>query len=130
MFSAAGLFVASGVCVLSGLLELARGLRLRRVGRTATARIAAGKPSEEDADAPPPRLRFRTEDGLDVEVVERGRKGGRGAGVGAEVLVLYDPTNPENARRKEFSELFGPSLFWIAFALLLGLGGVVQAAVG
>ncbi len=130
MFSPVGLALAAGVSALAGLVEILRAWRLVRVGKTATARLVAGKASASDEDDdPPPRLRFRTEDGLDVEVVETTRKAGDEARLGAEVVVLYDPRDPDRARRKASAQIWGPGLVWLAFAGLLCLAAVVQVLV-
>lgn len=127
MFSPVGISVAAGISALAGLVEIARAARLVRVGKIATARVVVNTSVEPDDDDPPPRLRFRTEDGLDVEVVERTRKAGDEARIGAEVPVLYDPRDPERARRNASAQIWGPGLVWIAFAVLLGVAAVVQA---
>lgn len=129
MFSPVGISLAAGISALAGLVEITRAWRLVRVGKIATARVVANTAAEQEDDDPPPRLRFRTEDGLDVEVVERTRTVGDEARIGAEVLVLYDPRDPERARRKAAAQLWGPGLVWIAFAALLGVAAVVQALV-
>ncbi|MRG93581.1 DUF3592 domain-containing protein [Polyangium spumosum] len=129
MFSPVGISLAAGISALAGLVEITRAWRLVRVGKLATARVVANTTAEQEDDDPPPRLRFRTEDGLDVEVVERTRKAGDETRIGAEVLVLYDPRDPERARRKASAQLWGPGLVWIAFAALLGVAAVVQALV-
>lgn len=129
MFSPVGITLAAGISALAGLVEITRAWRLVRVGKIATARVVANTAAEHEDDEPPPRLRFRTEDGLDVEVVERTRTTGDEARIGAEVLVLYDPRDPERARRKASAQIWGPGLVWIAFAVLLGVAAVVQALV-
>jgi len=129
MFSSVGISLAAGISALAGLIELARAFRLVRVGKIATARVVANTTDEHDEDDPPPRLRFRTEDGLDVEVVERTRKAGDEARLGAEVTVLYDPRDPSRARRNASAQIWGPGLMWIAFAALLGIAAAVQALV-
>ena len=129
MFSSVGISLAAGISALAGLIELARAFRLVRVGKIATARVVANTTDEQDEDDPPPRLRFRTEDGLDVEVVERTRKAGDEARLGAEVTVLYDPRDPSRARRNASAQIWGPGLMWIAFAALLGIAAAVQALV-
>jgi hypothetical protein len=129
MFSAAGLFLAAAMCALAGLVEIVRAWRLVRVGKTATARVIASTGTQEEDDDPPPKLRFRTEDGLDVDAVERTRQRGDEARIGAEVVVLYDPRDPERARRKAPAQIWGPGLVWLAFALILCVVAAVQALV-
>ncbi|MDI1443958.1 DUF3592 domain-containing protein [Polyangium sp. 6x1] len=129
MFSPVGISIAAGISALAGLVEIARAARLVRVGKIATARVVVNTSTEADDEEPPPRLRFRTEDGLDVEVIERTRSSGDEARIGAEVTVLYDPRDPERARRNAPAQIWGPGLVWIAFAALLGLAAAVQALV-
>ncbi|MDI3291076.1 DUF3592 domain-containing protein [Polyangium sp. 15x6] len=129
MFSSVGISLAAGISALAGLVEITRAARLVRVGKIATARVVVNTSAESDDDEPPPRLRFRTEDGLDVEVVERTRKAGDEVRIGAEVPVLYDPRDPERARRNASAQIWGPGLVWIAFAALLGVAAAVQALV-
>ncbi|MDC0743745.1 DUF3592 domain-containing protein [Polyangium mundeleinium] len=129
MFSPVGISVAAGISALAGLVEIVRAARLVRVGKIATARVVANTSSELDDDDPPPKLRFRTEDGLDIEVVERTRNADDDARIGAEVPVLYDPRDPQRARRNASAQIWGPGLVWIAFAALLGVAAAVQALV-
>ncbi|MDI1475538.1 DUF3592 domain-containing protein [Polyangium sp. y55x31] len=129
MFSPVGISLAAAISALAGLMEIARAARLVRVGKIATARVVVNTSAEADDDDPPPKLRFRTEDGLDIEVVERTRKAGDEVRIGAEVPVLYDPRDPERARRNASAQIWGPGLVWIAFAALLGVAAVVQALV-
>lgn len=71
-------------------------------------------------------LRFRTEDGLEIELAESMREKGDAARLGTEVDVVYDPNDPHSARRKAFTQLFAPGLFWLAFALILVVAGIIS----
>jgi hypothetical protein len=128
LFSAVGLLVAGLLCALAGLVELGRAKRLLRVGKEARARLVPGKakPDEDEDEEPAPLLRFRTEEGLEIEFEEPMRAKGDAARLGTEVDVVYDPNDPRSARRKAFTHLFAPGLFWLAFALLLVVAGIVS----
>ncbi|TKD01823.1 DUF3592 domain-containing protein [Polyangium fumosum] len=129
MFSPVGISLAAGISALAALVEIVRAARLVRVGKIATARVVANTSPEPDDDDPSLKLRFRTEDGLDIEVVERTQKAGDEARIGAEVPVLYDPRDPQRARRNASAQIWGPGLVWLAFAALLGVAALVQALV-
>jgi len=128
MFSARGLLIATGVCVLSGLFELARSYRLVRAGKRARARLMPSKAREGDEDdaTPPLTLHFETEDGLPIELRESTRNRSDDAAIGTVVTVLYDPQNPRSARRDAFAQLWSPGLVWLAFGLILATLAIVH----
>jgi hypothetical protein len=131
MFSATGLLLATGMCVAAGLFELARSYRLVRVGKRTRARLLPGKPRAGDPDDgdPPLMLQFRTDDGALVEKREATRSKADDASIGTEVGVIYDPNDPNKARRDAFNQLWIPGLVWIAFGLILAVVALVQILV-
>jgi hypothetical protein len=124
----AGLLVAAGVCVACGATELVRSYTLVRAGKRTRGRLSPGKPREGEDDADPPLiLHFRTESGLDVELPETTRSKADDAKIGAEVVVIYLPSNPRRARRDTFGQLWIPGLVWLAFAAILGLAALASS---
>jgi hypothetical protein len=128
VFSVVGLLIACALSASAALFELVRTRRLVRVGRTARASvIAVNVPAgeEEEETAAITKMRFRTEEGLEVEVRERGASADDARRIGAEVLMIYDPEHPQQARRKAFAALWGPALFWLAMGALLGASALL-----
>ncbi len=125
MFSATGMLLAGALSVAFGLIELLRAWRLVRVGRTARATVIPTRQKEEDTEEAMPTLRFTTEDGQVFEVREKTSSARDVQRIGAEVVVVYDPDNPLNARRQAFAQLWGPTLFWVVMGALLLVASLV-----
>ena len=128
MSTSAGLLVAAGVCAACGATELVRSYTLVRAGKRTRGRLSRGQPREGEDDADPPLiLRFQTDSGLDVELRETTRDRSDDAKIGAEVVVIYHPSNPRRARRDTFGQLWIPGLVWLAFAAVLCLAALAQS---
>jgi hypothetical protein len=125
MFSGTGMLLAGALSVAFGLIELLRAARLVRVGHTARATVVETKVKEDDGEQLMPTLRFESEDGQIVEFREKTTSARDMQRIGSEVVVLYDPDNPLDARRQAFAQIWGPALFWLVMGAILVVAGLV-----